>query len=232
MRNFLILKDSDNKYSYRIMDNETELYYSPYIYDDIFLFENKISDYLQKDLALLQINNLYGVLDCWNNEIILNIMYNDIELLELHNLYVFKTRTDYLDEHNQTDADGNLLVHSNYRLFHKTGSVVVDLDYSYIEWMGYYNSTYDYLFKVEIEEWDGFNAEYIYKVGVIDIKGKVIVAPNVKYEIDHFRVKDYVILMIETVDIANTTIITYDIYSSNGILLYENISDYYFLYSK
>ena len=230
MRKFLILEDSSNKFAYQIIDDFTEIYHSPYIYDEIFCYENLISDYLQQDAIRLKIGNLYGVLNGYTNELVLDVMYDSIELQELYNIYIYQTLITYEDTHNKRDADGNLLIHSNYRIFHSDGSVIVNQDYTFIQWMGYYENTYDNLFKVEVESWNG--TDYVYSVGVINLKGQVVVAPQEKYQKAHHRVSDYIILEIDTVDINDNIVITYDIYSCNGILLYEGVSDYFFLNSK
>jgi len=203
MRKITILKNNNKKYSFQIIDNKVIQYTSEYIYDDVFSLENKLSDYLQEDLLLVNKNGLYGIFDCWNKELLLPILYKNIEVIQHHDTFLFLC----------TQINDMIVMHNNI------GQKMFNDEYSNLMYIGFFNTNNKYIY---LYDKNG-------SVGALSIDGNIIIKDSTQYSFKYYRRSDNIIL--ETIlKVENEEdIILYDIYTANGLLLFSNIDNYEFL---
>lgn len=206
-REINILKNEANKYAFSIVDNNIILYTSAFIYDEVIPLYNQIDEFLETDLIKLRIGNLYGVFDGWVIMEILPINFLNIEVKVLHRFYFYICK-------NQDET---------YSFYNEDGTLINKETFYDVAYLGFFSDSQKYLYLVCQKIVQG--QDYTINSGVIDLTGNTIVNITSEYVFEPLRLADYIVL--KKVNIINyEEIIRYDIYTSNGIMLYENLIDY------
>ena len=205
MRNISILKNISDKYAFYVYEKSILVYSSNYIYDEIISLENKIDDFLQEDMVILKKDDLYGVFNCWTQELIINLEYLSIEMIQHHHNVIFQGLTS----------------NNKYVLIDKYG-IKLHEDIDDLIYIGFFNLTNKYLYMIKkIDEL----IPVINRVGIITVDGQIIIEPSSSYTYTYFNGGEFIVLEKTIVQ----TIPTYDIYDASGALIYNNVDNYEFL---
>lgn len=203
MLDVTIMKNNENKYCFQIFIKNELRYSSEYLYDDVFLLENNnnTESFLRESFILLKIGTEYGVFDGWKQRLIIPIQYKYIENRQLSSNIIFVCKK----------------TNNKYIFLSKTGSKIIEKEFDDVMYMGYYYNIKKYLYMIK----SGNN------VGIMNTDGIIIVPEDEKYVFEFFyKEGDYIVLKL---NLVGTLINFYDIYSSNGILLFSNINNYEYL---
>ena len=203
MKDISILKNELDNFAFQVFKKGQIIYTSEYVYDEVFILDNSFETYLQRDFLLLTKDGLKGVFDAWTCTFIVPIEYLSVDIWQHHHTMIFKC----------FDVGGK------YILRDILGKIIVNERFQDLIWLGTYEYNQKYLYLFEGDS----------GVGVISIEGNVIIPANDKYIFEFHRCKDkdFLILKKESVSLGQPAL--YDVFSCNGILLYENISNYEFL---
>lgn len=203
MKDISILKNEFGKFAFQVFKKKEIIYSSQYIYDDVFILDNNFETYLQQDFLLLTKDGMKGIFNAWTCNLIVPIEYMSIDMWQHHHTIVFKC----------FDVGGKYVLHDIL------GKKIINDRFQDLMWLGIYDFTQKYLYLFQNDT----------GVGVLSIEGNIIIPANENYLFKFHRAKDKDFLILEKTGLLLEQPTLYDVYSANGILLYQNINNYEFL---
>lgn len=248
MRQILIVMDTNNKYSVQIKESGKIINKTNYIYDDIFSYENKVDDYMQEDLLLVKQNEKVGIFDTWKMEVIIPIDYKEIVVEAHHSSYTYICTTEdddiyMIDSNNKRvfrHPFSNLIYYGHFSdtnnylyLFERTeknsDDEIISTEIGIISIDGQVIITSTDKYKFLYKRRDNFIILTLTEGKLIPDEHPDRDKPYTKnmYENLQFKYEPDYSRHVEFDGSDGTDL--YDIYSSNGNLLYDHVDNYEFL---
>jgi hypothetical protein len=162
-----IIKDITNKFGFNIIDSENIIYFSGFIYDEIYPLNTHVESYLECDLIRLKNNDLYGIYDAWNMVSILSLEYKFIDIFHFYGNFCYLCQLE-----------------NNKFILKTSGSDNTNTEYDDLMYIGEYQNKYLFMGKIN-------NV-----ISIFELYSKTNIINDSKYIFEYYGVNNFIVLKI------------------------------------